>query len=57
MVCLTKKFPICTPCGHIFCWDCILEHAKIEHMENGIGKCLNCRFEFLLNRVVPLLNY
>ncbi|KAI1721386.1 pex2 / pex12 amino terminal region domain-containing protein [Ditylenchus destructor] len=56
-ICLMNKSPICTPCGHTFCWDCIVEYAEVEDTETGYGKCPNCRSKFPLNRIIPLLNY
>lgn len=56
-ICLIPKFPVCAPCGHTFCWDCIIEYSLAEEMRVNFGRCPNCRIEFMLNRIVPLLNY
>lgn len=43
--------PSCTPCGHIFCWKCILEWLNNEN------KCPLCREIISPARVVQLMNY
>ncbi|XP_069687760.1 peroxisome biogenesis factor 10-like [Periplaneta americana] len=40
-----------TPCGHLFCWNCILEWVKEQQM------CPLCREKVLPSRVVLLQNY
>uniref|UniRef100_A0A914V6G6 RING-type E3 ubiquitin transferase n=1 Tax=Plectus sambesii TaxID=2011161 RepID=A0A914V6G6_9BILA len=50
-VCLeTAKAPACTPCGHLFCWDCVIEQAALS------GTCPHCRATVAPSRVVPLFN-
>lgn len=41
----------CTPCGHLFCWDCILESL------NNREECPLCREPVKPSRVVPMRNY
>ncbi|XP_059490562.1 peroxisome biogenesis factor 10 [Neocloeon triangulifer] len=41
----------CTPCGHLFCWECILEWL------NSKTECPLCREPFQPSRVVRLQNY
>lgn len=50
-VCLeTAKAAACTPCGHLFCWDCVIEQAALS------GTCPHCRATVAPSRVVPLFN-
>eukprot|EP01025_Chloroclados_australasicus_P016000 TRINITY_DN17819_c0_g1_i1.p1 TRINITY_DN17819_c0_g1~~TRINITY_DN17819_c0_g1_i1.p1 ORF type:complete len:287 (+),score=23.10 TRINITY_DN17819_c0_g1_i1:280-1140(+) len=39
-----------TPCGHIFCWECIMEWC------NNRQECPVCRVEVAKNQIVPLYN-
>jgi len=65
------KNPSCTPCGHIYCWDCIMRCCSQQHIgTTSIGalmntdssnnikiKCPTCRREFLPQSIRPLYNY
>ncbi|KAK6743906.1 hypothetical protein RB195_010916 [Necator americanus] len=52
-VCLERRSPSCTSCGHLFCWNCIQEHAMSADSE---VRCPHCRSPFEPSQVVPLLN-
>jgi peroxin-10 len=65
------KNPSCTPCGHIYCWDCIMRCCSQQHIgRTSLGalmntdssnntkiKCPTCRREFLPQSIRPLYNY
>uniref|UniRef100_A0A1I8A5S8 RING-type E3 ubiquitin transferase n=1 Tax=Steinernema glaseri TaxID=37863 RepID=A0A1I8A5S8_9BILA len=55
-ICLESAPPATTPCGHVFCWNCIIEHAHNGDSSEGLSPCPQCRSLFHPNRVVPLLN-
>lgn len=49
MLCLDPmKDPSCGPCGHIFCWSCILEWC------NERSECPLCRSPLKDNQLIPL---
>ncbi|MFH4975628.1 hypothetical protein AB6A40_002337 [Gnathostoma spinigerum] len=56
-VCLEIRPPACAPCGHIFCWHCLIEHAEsTQRSERLLPTCPTCRRPYRPSRIVPLLN-
>ncbi|PPQ68070.1 hypothetical protein CVT26_007354 [Gymnopilus dilepis] len=56
-ICLSSKFkePVCTPCGHVYCQQCLIDHANVPSNQGMTSTCPECRTEFSL--VVPELRY
>ncbi|EYC16526.1 hypothetical protein Y032_0033g2705 [Ancylostoma ceylanicum] len=52
-VCLERRSPSSTSCGHLFCWRCIQEHALSADAE---ASCPHCRAPIEPSQIVPLLN-
>lgn len=49
ILCLTEmKDPSCAPCGHIFCWNCIINWCKER------SECPLCRQKCLKQSILPL---
>ncbi|KAG7156827.1 Peroxisome biogenesis factor 10-like [Homarus americanus] len=46
-----RKYSCVTPCGHLFCWQCIQECLQTSQ------QCPLCRHPATPAQVVPLLNY
>lgn len=46
-----RKHTAVTPCGHLFCWNCILEWVHAQQV------CPLCRERVLASRIVLLQNY
>ncbi|CAH1775572.1 unnamed protein product [Owenia fusiformis] len=40
-----------TPCGHMYCWNCITEWCTTK------AECPMCREKFQISRLIPLQNY
>ncbi|PNF32643.1 Peroxisome biogenesis factor 10 [Cryptotermes secundus] len=47
----TRKNTSVTPCGHLFCWNCIMEWVQMQQI------CPLCRERVMPSRVVLLQNY
>lgn len=47
----TRKNPACTPCGHLFCWDCIMKNCLIKE------ECPQCRKICKPNKIIQLRNF
>jgi hypothetical protein len=51
-LCLNERNEtICTPCGHLFCLECLVEWMKVK------SECPMCRTNCPINICVPLLNF
>ncbi len=46
-----RKATTCTPCGHLFCWECIHDSIKAKQ------ECPLCKEQISPSRVIPLMNY
>lgn len=60
----TLTEPAVVPCGHIFCWECILRYTRSNSGSTqssvGVGaimKCPICRTEFPSQKIRALYNY
>lgn len=54
--------PAVVPCGHIFCWNCIVPYATnpssgVDSDSGGGVKCPICRTEFQAQKIRALHNY
>ncbi|XP_008560791.1 peroxisome assembly protein 10-B [Microplitis demolitor] len=49
-LCFSTKPSAVTPCGHLFCWNCLAEWVRVQ------SQCPSCREHFTSSRIVPLLN-
>ena len=47
----TRKDTSCTPCGHLFCWYCIMKCVSVH------PECPVCRHPVIPSRIVHLQNY
>ncbi|EJD75990.1 tryptophanyl-tRNA synthetase [Loa loa] len=51
-----NKPPICIPCGHLFCWNCISKHIQFAITDRVLTFCPHCREEFHQSRVIVIMN-
>ncbi|VDK60268.1 unnamed protein product [Anisakis simplex] len=57
-ICQSTHYPSCLPCGHLYCWYCIIQHAhECSLIQERQPYCPHCRSSFEASRVVPLLNF
>ncbi|CAP38049.1 Protein CBR-WARS-2 [Caenorhabditis briggsae] len=45
-ICLENRNPSALFCGHLFCWQCIQEHATTYSGSTSSARCPSCRLEF-----------
>ncbi|KAI6235629.1 hypothetical protein M3Y95_00072000 [Aphelenchoides besseyi] len=55
-ICLNSEDPVSSPCGHIYCYGCILFHSQHSGLDSSLGQCPQCRFQFELRSLIPILN-
>lgn len=46
-----RKNTACTPCGHLFCWDCIMKNCLLKE------ECPQCRKICKPNKIIQMRNY
>ena len=51
----TRKDPAAIPCGHIFCWNCIVKHTLTK--SSSTRECPLCRSPCAPQDICPLYNY
>ncbi|XP_057323301.1 peroxisome assembly protein 10-B [Microplitis mediator] len=49
-LCFSTKPSAVTPCGHLFCWNCLAEWVRVQ------SQCPSCREHVTSSRIVPLHN-
>ncbi|KAG8042138.1 hypothetical protein G9C98_000129, partial [Cotesia typhae] len=49
-LCFEAQPSAVTPCGHLFCWNCLAEWARVQ------SQCPACREYLTSSRIVPLIN-
>ncbi|KJA23485.1 hypothetical protein HYPSUDRAFT_215079 [Hypholoma sublateritium FD-334 SS-4] len=55
-ICLcTLKEPMCLPCGHIYCKNCLSDHVNVHTNPGMTSTCPDCRATFNLG--IPDLTY
>ncbi|KAF8972775.1 hypothetical protein BDZ97DRAFT_1782608 [Flammula alnicola] len=55
-ICLsTFKDPVCLPCGHLYCKECLSEHVNVPANQEMTSTCPDCRATF--NITIPDLTY
>jgi len=47
----SRRRPACTPCGHIFCWNCIQRYLRVS------TDCPVCRENLTSNKIMLMMNY
>jgi len=46
-----RKNTACTPCGHLFCWDCIMKNCLLKE------ECPQCRKICKPNKIIQMRNF
>ena len=49
--------PAAAPCGHVYCWSCVMEMCRVQKAQGRKAACAICRRKFNVQSVRALYSY